>query len=172
VKAPTPQATETLYATHQHGKLHIRPCSHMHRVEVAIEATADQIRDNDVCSWCARELAGGGRRYFDNLDDALRAFGHGTDKAHRLIREAIDGIEYDVIWIPSSKSYVGLGLGGPGVAWIGVGYVERKGLPTVELPWFVRAGGGGIKKGEEARGDVCEIHWVEKSVTGLCGLCG
>lgn len=168
---PPTISNETLYFTHAQGKLHVRQCPHIHGVEPLHEATAEQVSEKQVCTWCARELAGEGRTYFDTLDDALRDFGHVSDEAHRLIREALAGIDYDEVYVPGSRSYIALGSQGLGVAWIGVGFVERKGQPTVELPWFVPTAGGGARQTEELRGDVCEIHFVERSVTGECELC-
>lgn len=162
---------QPLFLSHASGKLHVADCPHIRRVEGAQPATPEQRERNGICSWCQRELAGQGRTTFATLDEALRDFGHVSDQSHRLIREALQGITYDSFWIPSSRSYIGLGLDGLGVAWIGVGYVERKGDTTVELPWFVPSGGGGTRAAEAARGEMCMVHFIEKSVSGLCDDC-
>jgi hypothetical protein len=162
---------ETLYVAHPQGKLHIRLCPHLQDTSDPAEATSEQRRDNEVCSWCSRELAGEGRTYFDTLDEALHEFGHRSDEAQRLIRAALSGVEHDLVWIPASRSYIALGLSGPAVAWIGWGYVAVKGRPVEELPWFQPNSGGGNLRPEEARGALCEVHFVERSVTGACEMC-
>jgi hypothetical protein len=62
-------------------------------------------------------------------------------------------------------------MNGRAVGWIGNGYVEVKGRPAVELPWFVARSGGAMSRPEESHGAVCPVHFVETSVTGLCELC-
>lgn len=58
-----------------------------------------------------------------------------------------------------------------GGAWVDKGYVEIKGEPVVEFPWFEDHGeGGGIRR-DEARGELCDVHVVEKSLLGECEMC-
>jgi len=165
-----PETAEPLYVTYAAGKLHIRPCPHLQDTKEPTLATDDQRRDNELCSWCRKEISGEGRRYFDNLEDGLRAFGHVSDESLRPIRDAVAGVEHDTVWIPPSGSYLALGRAGIGIAWIGWGYVAVKGRPLVELPWFQQPSGGG-QAAEQAWGELCEVHFVEKSVTGACDLC-
>lgn len=165
-------SADVLFLTHPQGRLHVRMCPHLQGKASPLEATPEQVSTNETCAWCQKELAGHGRAYFEQLDDAFRAFGHTTDHARRLIREILGGLEWDLAWVPASASYIALGLRGRAVAWIGNGYVEVKGQPAVELPWFVaRSGGGAAGRPEESRGALCPVHFVERSVTGLCELC-
>ncbi len=67
--------------------------------------------------------------------------------------------------------YIALAHEGQGVAWIGKGFVEVKGRPVVELPWFQEHGASGRTSRDEARGQLCEVHFVERSVVGDCEMC-
>lgn len=165
-----PGVRETLYVTHAKGKVHITACPHLFKHSTLTEATPAQIEANGLCTHCEKEIRGEGRTYYQDFDEALREFGHRSDDAHRLIREAIGGVEYDAIWVPASGSYIALGEDGQGVAWIGQGYVETKGRPVVELPWFQPHGGGGARR-DDVRGELCEVHFVEKSLLGGCEMC-
>ena len=128
-----PSSADVLYLTHPQGRLHVRMCPHLADTASPVEATPEQVTSNETCAWCVKELAGQGRTYFEELDDAFHAFGHTTDHARRLIREVLGDLEWNLAWIPASGSYIALGLDGRAVAWIGNGYVEVKGRPAVEL---------------------------------------
>jgi hypothetical protein len=164
-------ATEPLYVTHAGGKVHIAACPHLFQDSKLAPATPEQVEENGLCTHCEKEIRGEGRKYFDDLEDAFRHFGHRTDQARRLIREALDGVQHDKVWIPASESYIALGDDGTGTAWIGKGYVQVKGRPVVELPWFQERGDGGGTSRDEARGQLCEVHFVERSVVGTCEMC-
>ena len=119
-----------------------------------------------VCTWCQAEIAGQGRTYYATLEDALRALGchEGT---HRLIREALRFVRFDQVWLPHSESYVALGLDGPGVAWVGKGYVFVKATGAfVELPGY-RASRGGGSPLDVRWGATCDRHFVARSLTGV-----
>jgi hypothetical protein len=166
-----PAATEPLYVTRADGKVHIAACPHLFAHSQLVPATAEQIEENGLCTHCEKEVRGEGRTYADDLDEAFRLFGHRTDEARRLIIDALGGVEHDRIWIPASQSYIALGRDGQGVAWIGKGYVQVKGRPVVELPWFQEHRAGGRTSRDEARGEVCGVHFVERSVAGTCEMC-
>lgn len=161
---------QPLFLTHAKGKVHIKACPHLADSSELIPATAQHAEQNGYCSHCEKEIAGIGRRYFDTLDDAFEAFGHRSDEAKRLIREAVAGVEYDAIWIPASESYIALASGNRASAWIGKGYVDCQGRQLVELPWFEPHGGGGRSQ-PHTPGELCEIHFIEKSTTGVCEYC-
>jgi hypothetical protein len=164
-------ASEPLYVTHAGGKVHITACPHLYKHSQLQPATPEQIEENGLCSHCEKEIRGEGRTYVDDLDEAFRLFGHRTDEARRLISEALGGVQHDTIWIPASGSYIALGGDGQGVAWIGKGYVQVKGRPVTELPWFQDHGVGGRTSRDEGRGPVCDVHFVETSLLGVCELC-
>ena len=101
---------------------------------------------------------------------ALRALGchEGT---HRLILEALRFVRFDQVWLPQGESYVALGLDGPGVAWVGKGYVFVKATGAfVELPGY-RASRGGGSPLDVHWGATCERHFVARSLTGVCDQC-
>lgn len=148
-------------------KLHIPVCPH---IGGGIRLADDAERAAyEMCSWCQKEVDGVGRRYYDDLDEAMRAFKSyaGTE---RLIKEALAGVGYDQIWIPNSQSYVALGLGGQARAWFGKTYVMPSLDVLVELPGFAPGADGGAEKREQF-GALCEVHFVERSVSGVCDLC-
>lgn len=166
-----PSAAEPLFVTHAGGKVHIAACPHLFKHSTLAPATPEQIEDNGLCTHCEKEVRGEGRTYVKDLDEAFRLFGHRTDVARRLILEALGGVPHDTIWIPASESYIALGHDGQGVAWIGKGYVQVKDRPVVELPWFQEHGVGARTQRDEARGQLCEVHFVEKSLVGTCEMC-
>lgn len=161
----------TLYVTHAKGKVHIAACPHLFKHSKLVEATPEQVEVNGLCTHCDREIRGEGRTYFDDLEEALRDFGHRTDQAKNLIHEALGGVAFDSMWVPASNSYIALGADGQGVAWIGQGYVAVKGQPLVELPWFQDHGAGGGARRDDVRGEPCEVHFIEKSLLGECEMC-
>lgn len=165
-----PEMSEQIFVTHGKGKVHIRACPHLSDTSELTPATPEQVKQNGYCSHCEKEIAGVGRKYFESLDDAFEAFGHRTDEAKGLIRKAIVGIEHDSIWIPASESYIALGVNGLGTAWIGKGYVDFRDREHIELPWFAPHSGGGVQRLDEW-GDLCDVHFIERSVSAVCELC-
>jgi hypothetical protein len=164
---PTPGA-DVLLRTATGERLHIAPCPHILGVATEVASAADRLALG-VCSWCEKEINGVGRTYFDNLRDAMRFFGThvGTEA---LIREALQGVDHDQIWIPYSRSYIALGRGGAGVAWVGKTYVVPARDSFLELPGYEAGSGGGDPVAEQF-GDICETHHVARSLTGLCEYC-
>lgn len=160
-------ATE-LYRTATGRRLHIPGCPHVGSpLRPAAPVEIDELA---VCEWCEAELAGVGRTYYANIDDAMRALGcwEGTQS---LIRQALADIDHDRIWLPHSESYIALGLDGQGVAWVGKGYVFVKATAVyTELPGH-RAGRGGGAPREVRYGDLCVRHNVVRSVAGTCDQC-
>ena len=166
---PTPEpAQEPLYRTAGGKRLHIAPCPHIHDVDVELAAPANRL-EMDVCHWCRQELDGVGRTYFDTLEDAMRDFGtHAGDE--RLVRDALRFVTWDQIWVPYSRSYIALGREGLGVAWVGKSYVELRGGQLVELPGYAPGSGGGGDRHDRV-GEVCEVHFITKSLDGRCDDC-
>ena len=160
-------APDTLVRTETGNRLHIAACPHLGS-EIRRATPADRLA-MEVCTWCRAELDGVGRSYFDDLADAMRAFGTyaGTE---RLIREALRFVTYDQIWIPHSRSYVALGLEGRGVAWFGKTYVVPTTTTFVELPDYSPGHGGGSPT-DKPFGETCPVHFVARSLTGVCDLC-
>lgn len=159
---------EVLVRSETGMKLHIAPCPH---IGGGIrEADASDRETLELCSWCEKEVGGYGRRYYDSIADAMKAFKtySGTEK---LILAEIGEVEHDQIWIPNSGSYVALGHKGQAVAWFGKTWVmPGKEGPYVELPGYAPGGGGGAEQAL-SYGETCEIHFVAKSLTGVCEAC-
>jgi hypothetical protein len=158
---------ETLVRSETGGKLHIAQCPHLGGV--FRPATAAERFAMEVCSWCRAELDGVGRTYCDDLSDAMRLFGThaGTEQ---LIRDALRFVDYDQIWLPNSRSYVALGREGRGVAWFGKTYVVPVAGQFIELPDY-RAGLGGGALARQEVGQICPVHFLTMSLTGVCDLC-
>lgn len=158
---------DVLVRTETGGRLHIAACPHIGggiRLADAAERLA-----MEVCSWCRKELDGVGRRYFDNLEDAMRAFRTyaGTEQ---LIRDALRFTTHDQIWLPPSSSYVALGHEGRGVAWFGKTWIVPASGVWQELPGY-HAGSGGGAQAEALLGEICPVHHVARALTGACDLC-
>ncbi len=159
-------APESLVRTETGAKLHIAACPHLGS-EVR-RATPDDQLAMEVCTWCRAELDGVGRTYFDDLGEAMRAFGTyaGTEK---LIRDALRFVTYDEIWVPHSRSYVALGLEGRGVAWFGKTYVAPAPASSSSCPTTPRAGGGSSP--DKQVGKSAPVDFVAMSLTGVCDDC-
>ena len=122
----------------------------------------------DICEWCASEICGLGRTYYDNLEDAMRAFGtYASTK--ELVRSAVKNVDYDSIWIPYSNSYIALGRNGLGVGWILRTVMQLDGR-TIELPDYSprsRTSSGDA----DSRGQVCTRCFIEMPLSGVCDNC-
>lgn len=152
-------------------RLHITGCPHTDK-SALIPAAESEISELEVCSWCAAEIAGHGRTYFDTLEDALDELGapkESKPKLAGLLREA----EFDRIYVPNSRSYVSVTRGDQTVAYAGktyVTYVDDRG--TVELPGYVAtSGSGGTASVETQWGEPCPRCFMARSMNGTCG-CG
>lgn len=162
--------TQPLFVTSADGKVHVQACRHLARQTTRIPATPEQVEANGFCNQCEGEAHGVGRTYLTSLEEAHTALGHRTQEARRLVREALDGVEWDTAWLPSSASYVALAQNGTAVAWFGKDYVARPDRPVVEVPWTSAADANAAAR-EDVRGGLCEIHFVERSVSGRCHDC-
>lgn len=160
-------APDALVRTETGGRLHIPACPH---IGGTIRLASDEeLRTMPVCMWCQAELDGIGRTYFDQLEDVMREFGTwaGTEK---LIKEALNSVVWDSIWVPNSRSYVALGREGKGVAWFGKTYVVPQRGEFVELPEYQEVHGGGARR-DDRTGELCELHQELRSVSGTCWKC-
>lgn len=166
---PTPeQPQEPLYRTSGGQRLHIGACPFILGADVR-DATLAERLEMTLCHWCSQELAGVGRTYVDNLDDAMRLFGTHAG-TQTLVRDALRFVTWDQIWVPNSRSYIALGLEGRGVAWVGKTYVVPRAGTFIELPGYAPGGGGGAERHDRV-GEVCEVHFITKSLDGRCDDC-
>jgi hypothetical protein len=152
-------------ATENGGRKHLAQCPHV------VGATTRPVRGDEelpVCDWCARELSGHGRRYYDDLDLALEAFRAPLEN-RRLIKAELRHVEHDAIWLPYSASYVALGLDGRGVAWTGKTYVVPRPGVSIPLHGYTPSARGGHTRAEPRPTAVCPSCWLVTSATGVCG---
>src|SRR4051794_20667208 len=102
--------TPTLYRVKGGPKLHLPGCIHLMDTDPAT-LIPEQDGDRDrygICKSCQPELDGSApREPFTNLDDALEALPMPLENRPRC-KEIAAGIEYDVIYIPSSHQYVAI----------------------------------------------------------------
>jgi len=155
-----------LFRTAGGSRLHIRPCPHIQGVEV-VPATAADLEERAVCSWCAAELAGEGRTYHRTVEEALADMGapqHATPELARLLKL----VDFDDVFVPFSRSYVAVSSGGLGVAWAGKTYVDYRDHPMVMLPDYAPGGGGGAEI-SQAWGPDCRVCFTSRSRNGACG---
>ena len=152
-------------ATDTGGRKHLAQCPYV------VGAITRPVRDDEhlpVCDWCARELSGHGRRYYDDLGLAIEAFRAPLEN-RRLIRDELRHVEHDAIWIPYSGSYVALGRQGRGVAWTGKTYVVPRAGVSIALHGYSDSSRGARSRAEQRPGVVCPSCWTVRSVSGVCG---
>ncbi|MEU0316477.1 hypothetical protein [Nocardioides sp. NPDC006273] len=120
------ETPETLFVPHARGRLlHVRACPQLLGLDAPVPATPAQIETLGTCSWCAKELAEEGRRYFDSVEQAVRALDPSGD-AVRPTEQALGGVDFDLVWVPPSYSYIAVGDKEHAVAWIGRGCVMHE----------------------------------------------
>ena len=156
----------TLYRTATGGKRHVRNCPHL-RAKDVLEAAES---DGEVCSWCAAELSGKGRTYYDTVQQALQRFGaERTNWPH--ITDLVADVDPSHVWVPASAPYIALARDGKVAVWVHRTKVEWSDGDRVEhLPGF-RPGAGGGAPVQEVWGETCEKHHLQRSRNGQCGMC-
>ena len=151
----------SLWRTAAGGRAHLARCSHLLRKAV-IPAT-----DQPVCDSCQAELDGHGRDYQVDLTTALPAMGvSGSDWA--TVQALVGTVDHDLVWLPYSRSYIALGLGGRAVAWVGKNYVDIAGRGRTELPGYAAVQKSGGASREVRYGQLCPVCNVAKSLSGAC----
>lgn len=147
--------------------IHLAECPHLvgKRWHEATATEMDQLR---LCHWSEKQLSGHGRSHPASLAAAMRE--QGTPAAAvPLIREALKFVTYAEIWLPYSKCYVALGLGGRAVASFGKSYVKVAGR-RVDLPGYAAGRHQGHTK-QAAHGEICPTCFVTMPLTGICDNC-
>jgi hypothetical protein len=155
-----------LYRTATGQRLHLPECPHVLGVALF---EADE-GDAEVCSWCRAELSGEGRTYFDEIEDALREMGAAETSVPVLARH-LRTVEHDTVYVPNSRSYTALGKDGLAVAVAGHTYVWFREAAPVYLPDFVGSQRDAGNEVRDAWGDTCDVHFVKRSLTGVCEGC-
>lgn len=157
-----------LFRTAGGGRLHIRPCPHIHGAQI-LAATAQDAKTLSLCAWSAAELAGEGRSYHDTVEEALADMGapqHATPELARLLKVA----DFDEVFVPFSRSYVAVTRDGMSVAWAGKTYVDYRDRPLVTLPDYAPGGGGGAADPDKWLDQpTCLECFTKRSITGACG---
>lgn len=155
------------YKTATGTKLHIAPCPYLYKVDLVEVAEADI---GQLCTWCAAEISGHGRTYYDTVDEALLAFQSPAD-ARPMITDALRGVAHDQVWVPNSLSYVALGVEGRMVAWVGKTCLKVIAGDFVELPDYGGGTGGGSLRPERPA-TICGTCSFALPMTGICDNCG
>jgi hypothetical protein len=168
VEAQDSAAAMTIVRTRGGLGLHLPDCPHVHDC-VVHDATSEELESVPLCGWSQAELDGVGRRYFATVEAAMRHFGShaGTE---RRIRQHLRDVLYDQIWVPYSGSYIALGLGGAGVAWVGKSYVSFRDGRLETLPGYGSRGGGGTPA-HQRYGDTCASCGLGMPLVGGCDFC-
>ena len=146
---------------------HLAECPHLVGRDWHV-ATEAEIAAYPLCSWSQDQLGGHGRSHPATLEDAMREQCTPAE-AVALIKEHLKFVTYDEIWLPYSRSYVALGLGGRAVAAFGKTYLWVGGR-RIELPTYVRNRHQG-HRAQPGVGEPCPIHFIARSLTGVCDLC-
>lgn len=151
------------------GKLHLRLCAHLQDTREVSVASAHEVASAEVCTSCAAELNGQGRRYFDSLDNALEVFGMPL-ALRSSVHEMLAHVTPERIWIPNSGSYVALGRAGVSAVYVGKSYVYDG--ETIPLPGYSPSfgGSGGAGSGERPTTS-CPTCGLELPLTGVCDEC-
>lgn len=162
-------ANTALYRTTTGKRLHIAECPHVLGAALH-EADADDLAVRELCTWCDAELSEEGRTYHDSIEDALRFMGVAECALPELsihLRTA----SHDDVYTPFSRAYVSLLLEGRSVAWARKTYVGFRDGRLVTLPDYVPGTGTSRGGRDDVWGETCLVHFVRRSVTGVCGGC-
>ncbi|WP_062378874.1 hypothetical protein [Demequina pelophila] len=123
------------------------------------------------------EAPASGRIYFDSFEAALAEFAPPAEN-RSTVRETVAGLEFARVYLPPSRSYIGLESADArrNVAKVHSGYIEitvaRGERRYVELPINkIRAGGGTRVRVAEEAPAVCPRCFVAVPLTGVCVTC-
>ncbi|MFD6165172.1 hypothetical protein ACFWFR_08275 [Oerskovia sp. NPDC060287] len=174
-----PVARATLYRTASGGRLHVRGCSHLTwtAADQLLAATPTDRAEAELCAACDDEIHGRGRTVFASLDAAFEALNlHVANRAR--MREIAAHVDFDVVWAPASRSYVGAGFddGRPAAAYFNRGFVDVYRGPNdyerTEMPNFGGGGGGaGARRAPEREAATCPSCSMQLPAAGTCDYC-
>lgn len=148
-----------LWKTATGTRAHLAQCSHL--VGKAVVAAGPE----PVCDLSQAELEGRGRDYLPDVGAALQVMGvSGSDwsQVHALLAS----VTHDAVWLPYSRSYIALGHGGQGVAWVGKNYVDIAGQGRTELPGYAAAQRSAGVSQEPKYGPTCPRCFLATPVGG------
>jgi hypothetical protein len=158
-------ANAELFRTATGQRLHIAECPHVLGA-VLFPVTAEDLDAREVCRWCAAELSDEGRTYHETIESALIDMGaaqHAVPELASYLRT----VEHDARFVPYSRSYVALALGGRTVAWAGVTYVGFRDGRKILLPGYVPGTGAGGHVSDRW-GERCAVCNMKCSMNGTC----
>lgn len=164
---PTGEAAIAYFQTATGTRVHLPECPHLVSTDAHAVTPAEPLQ-HPVCDWSQAQLGGYGREYFDGIEDAIRRVGVPVE-AHGTILNALRFVEYDEVFAVHSLTYGALGFGGRTVAGFGKTYYWV-GDRRVNLPAYVDSSRGG-HAAPGAYGDICPVHFLATSLTGVCDYC-
>lgn len=158
-------ANAELFRTATGHRLHIAECPHV--LGAALFPVTDiDLQAREVCRWCEAEMSEVGRTYHDTIEAALLDMGAPQSAVPELASH-LRTVEYDVIFVPLSRSYVALAREGRSVAWAGVTYVGFRDGCKILLPGYAPGSGSGGHV-SDAWGELCTCCFTTRSLTGKC----
>ncbi len=164
------RTSQTLVRTKGGRMLHVPACSHLSWTSELVEITdAAEAARLELCLACESELAGCGRTTYPDLERALEALPVPLPN-RTMVRELLDGFNAPLIWIPYSRSYIGVGGLDVKTRYIGKGYVWVEG-ETFWLPDWSEHRGGGAGGHAEKKASVCPTCRLVLPATGICDNC-
>jgi hypothetical protein len=169
----------TVCVTAEVSMLHTRECPHLGGDALAglLPASVEQIEALPMCSSCRKVLDGGRRQVFATLDQAMEAYRTPLENRQR-VREIAAQLAYGIVWIPASRSYIGVAAapGSSALAYFGKGYADlHRETGGYDREWLPRNGGGGARVGsaslDAALPKICPTCFTALPGTGICDTC-
>ena len=151
------------------GKVHLPRCSHLSiSSELIPVPEPEDLDDAGVCAECANEARGIGRIPFDSFDEALESYQAPLENRPRY-REVASERDYDTIWIPRSRSYIGISKGNTrAAAYFGKGYVWTYEAGLEQMPNYAGSSSGSGSGPGERPAPVCPVCRETLPGTGIC----
>jgi hypothetical protein len=151
------------------GKVHLPQCTHLSvSTELLPVPEPEDLDAPGVCGSCADEARGIGRTYYDTFEDALRQYQAPLDNRPRY-RQVAAQHEYDTIWIPRSRSYIGIAQGNArAAAYFGKGYIWTYESGLEEMPNYAGASSGAAAGAAERPAQLCPVCHQALPATGVC----
>lgn len=165
----TPAAAPAYGRTASATRTHLVDCPHLVGREV-VAVDAPDFGTHPLCEWSRDQLDGTGRSHPATLDDAMRD--QGTPVHSRpLIKQYLEGVDHDEIWLPYSRSYVALGRDGRAVATFGKAWIWIRDVGRFDLPGYRGSSGEG-RRVAPTYGDSCPRCFLQMPLSGTCDQCG
>jgi hypothetical protein len=123
------------------------------------------------------DLGSVGRRDYDTLEDALRAFPWWPAENLEVIHETLSGLKIQSVHVPASAGYIGLRVEGyERMVAVAFGYIDGLKTETGELTWVElpvnRIREGGYSQDHRPATLPCRTCGLLLPVSGVCDECG